>query len=546
MKRRICKGALQLGCLTTLVVGVGASSAAFGQLYVPGDVDSNGVVTCRDVTLAKKALGTRTGDAGYFARADLNSNGVVDGGDIAAIEALLPADSICEGVPTYIVVEGHDGSPDPDDNLAQLAGHMGIKRNSQRNPRVAWGGMIFGDTTTARRATMLSGTDAVSHANYEFHLLFDVPAIVSVGGDSSKLIDSVPEPPWNYAPTTPDDITPGSRLLYNYIKSAIEDRGLERVVNSAGGGQHSAAEAIALLRHEGYSDDQIFDHFAVVQHSAANSSIFTEVPAQDITFPFVIRIDDQNGSLTSTPPRFRSGPSDCTASAEDSCFPPISVGPACTSSVFATAWHAASTGGAAESGIPNHEAIRDASDAGEPSFATRTDWIDTYWNTRNRQASSAAPGNVTAACNAQATESQCIVYAKTTDGVVGVYSKPQMDADMNCSVAVQGFEPSITSAPAVNSANPGSAVPVRFTATSFEGRNVSNIVSVTSQQIVCESGQTTGAVEGAVSAAGRGVQYEGGVYRFDWKTDKSWGGTCRQFQVQVNGVSLAANFKFRK
>src|SRR5262249_34329290 len=143
---------------------------------VVGDVDNNGVVTCRDIALATKAIGTRLGQVGFMPRADVDGNGVIDVRDISAISRKLPVGSVCQGVPTYIIVEGHDGSADPDDNLAQQNEYMSIKRNSQKNPRVAHGGTIWGDTTNARRATMLSGTDAVSHANYQFHLLYVVPA----------------------------------------------------------------------------------------------------------------------------------------------------------------------------------------------------------------------------------------------------------------------------------------------------------------------------------------------------------------------------------
>src|SRR5262249_14916755 len=139
----------------------------------------------------------------------------------------------------------------------------------------------------------------------------------------------------------------------------------------------------------------------------------------------------------------------------------------------------------------------------------------------------------------------CIVYANTPDGVVGVFSKPQMNADMNFSIAPLAFSNSVASAPAVNSANAGSAVPLLFTASSFEGMNVLNIVSVSSEPIDCQSGQSTGTAGAASGAGGSGVQYDAGVYQFNWKTDKAWAGTCRQFQIQVNGASLTANFHFR-
>src|SRR5215471_3990806 len=45
---------------------------------VVGDVDNNGVVTCRDIALATKAIGTRLGQVGFMPRADVDGNGVID------------------------------------------------------------------------------------------------------------------------------------------------------------------------------------------------------------------------------------------------------------------------------------------------------------------------------------------------------------------------------------------------------------------------------------------------------------------------------------
>lgn len=178
--------------------------------------------------------------------------------------------------------------------------------------------------------------------------------------------------------------------------------------------------------NNGYSDSEIFDHFAVVNHSTFNTLRATETAAQNITFPFTIRIDDQNGTITPVL-RARSGPSDCTLVPELSCFPPRDVDPTCTSPTFATAWSAASYGGVAVTGIPNHKAVRDNSDSGEASFASQPDWIDFYWNTRNSTASAAAPGNLSSSCNTLVTETQCIEYPD--------YSTAQMDLDLNCNPA---------------------------------------------------------------------------------------------------------------
>ncbi|MBV6321131.1 M12 family metallo-peptidase [Duganella violaceipulchra] len=59
------------------------SNANF-TIRLVGDVNGDGAVNCDDLALIKAALGKRTGQAGYDARADLNKDGVVDARDLVA------------------------------------------------------------------------------------------------------------------------------------------------------------------------------------------------------------------------------------------------------------------------------------------------------------------------------------------------------------------------------------------------------------------------------------------------------------------------------
>lgn len=69
-----------------------ATALAFSQAVsrVLGDVDGDGHVTCADATIVRNALGTRFGQPGFDARADLNSDGRITGLDLSTIMKLKP------------------------------------------------------------------------------------------------------------------------------------------------------------------------------------------------------------------------------------------------------------------------------------------------------------------------------------------------------------------------------------------------------------------------------------------------------------------------
>jgi hypothetical protein len=55
-------------------------------------------------------------------------------------------------------------------------------------------------------------------------------------------------------------------------------------------------------------------------------------------------------------------------------------------------------------------------------------------------------------------------------------------------------------------------------------------------------------IEQTSTAGASTLQFDPGSnqYTYVWKTDKSWAGTCRQLQMQLNdGSTQIANFKFK-
>ncbi|MYM94501.1 hypothetical protein GTP90_11590 [Rugamonas sp. FT81W] len=65
------------------------SNANF-TIRLVGDVNGDGAVNCDDLAIIKAALGKRTGQAGFDARADLNKDGVVDARDLSAETQRIP------------------------------------------------------------------------------------------------------------------------------------------------------------------------------------------------------------------------------------------------------------------------------------------------------------------------------------------------------------------------------------------------------------------------------------------------------------------------
>jgi hypothetical protein len=264
----------------------------------------------------------------------------------------------------YSLILGHDGHPDADDNAAALAGFVAAKRASDvTTSRVHLVSMIYGDTTEARQNGMLGGTsntsaadDSKSVANYAFFNQYTKPSLQSMG--FGTFFDIVPQT-FNFSAMTLTAMTTGGREISEKVRDAIGST--TRVVYSAGGGQNAGAEAIAWLRNQGYSDVQIKNHFAIVQHSTWNWGNATELAARTISEPFTIRIENQN-------PYAGVGK------------PPATVSAVRTSPTFSNAWLVAV--GPAPSGIPNFSSKRDASDGGSHAFSSNALKLDTHWGQR--------------------------------------------------------------------------------------------------------------------------------------------------------------------
>ncbi len=113
---------------------------------------------------------------------------------------------------------------------------------------------------------------------------------------------------------------------------------------------------------------------------------------------------------------------------------------------------------------------------------------------------------------------------------------------------VGGFYAPVDKRPTVNLTSAGSAVPVRFSLGGNQGLGVFARSYPGSGKIDCDSTAPIDAIEQTVTASTSGLTYSTGTgqYTYTWKTQKSWGGTCRQLEFKFNdGSVLTANFKFR-
>ena len=122
-----------------------------------------------------------------------------------------------------------------------------------------------------------------------------------------------------------------------------------------------------------------------------------------------------------------------------------------------------------------------------------------------------------------------------TDGVAA------FDLPASCTAAVFGtFRPPVENPPAINEVNAGATVPVKFTVSGGAP------ASIDSQRVDCETLVATGEAPSPLETPGStGLGSEGDAYRINWKTDSSWGGTCRRLTVRIAAPANAvAYFRF--
>ena len=102
--------------------------------------------------------------------------------------------------------------------------------------------------------------------------------------------------------------------------------------------------------------------------------------------------------------------------------------------------------------------------------------------------------------------------------------------------------------PTLNTSKAGGVIPVRFSLGGDRGMDILAAGYPRSTKITCDGSAPADAIEEvALSPGSNALTYDAatGQYGYNWKTDKTWKGTCRQLTFMLaDGASYRANFKF--
>jgi|GEM_PF-1170563 Arabinogalactan endo-1,4-beta-galactosidase len=131
--------------------------------------------------------------------------------------------------------------------------------------------------------------------------------------------------------------------------------------------------------------------------------------------------------------------------------------------------------------------------------------------------------------------------------VTGTTQFGSVTADVSVIYDFAGFRPPLANLPTMNTANAGTAKPLKFSLDGDQGLAVFADGYPVSQQIACDTGAPIGSA--APTSASGALTYDPatGEYKYTWKTAKSWAGTCRQVIVKLDdGTDHRANFRFVK
>ncbi len=125
-------------------------------------------------------------------------------------------------------------------------------------------------------------------------------------------------------------------------------------------------------------------------------------------------------------------------------------------------------------------------------------------------------------------------------------------ASQECSYAViydfGGFYSPVEPAPALNTAEAGSAIPLKFSLAGDQGLDILAEGFPTIQQVDPNTLDPSGEPSATRAAGKSGLSYDPvtGWYNFVWKTSKSWAGTAWMITLQLtDGTQHTAYFLFR-
>jgi hypothetical protein len=113
-----------------------------------------------------------------------------------------------------------------------------------------------------------------------------------------------------------------------------------------------------------------------------------------------------------------------------------------------------------------------------------------------------------------------------------------------------GFLQPVDNLPTLNTAKPGSTIPLKWKLQNSSGVDTTSleaVTSISSKEVKCPSA-TVDAIETTVPASLFPLKYDAVAkqYIYNWQTDKAWGGKCRRvFVAFSDGTYQAADFQFK-
>lgn len=111
-----------------------------------------------------------------------------------------------------------------------------------------------------------------------------------------------------------------------------------------------------------------------------------------------------------------------------------------------------------------------------------------------------------------------------------------------------GFTQPVENLPTLNIANAGSAIPVKFSLSGYQGFGIFAAGYPASGKIACDAHEPGSEIEETATPGGSTLSYNPTYdqYSYVWKTDKSWKGSCRMLVVRLNdGTNHFAKFRFK-
>lgn len=100
----------------------------------------------------------------------------------------------------------------------------------------------------------------------------------------------------------------------------------------------------------------------------------------------------------------------------------------------------------------------------------------------------------------------------------------------------------------LNEMKAGAGVPVKFGLGGNLGLDIFAAGYPTSKRITCDTHAPIDPIEETVAISNSGLKYDATTsqYVYNWKTDKTWAGTCRQLVIKLkDGTEHPVNFKFK-